>query len=433
MSSITLPQFFRVRQSFDSQRIDDVEQAVIDQLQRIGVAKRVQPGQSVAITAGSRGIANIALIIRTIVRFLQSAGAQPFIVPAMGSHGGATAEGQCRVLASYGITEAYCGCPIRASMETIIVCQAAEGFPVFFDKFASQADHVVVCGRVKPHTDFSGPIESGLMKMMLIGLGKHDGAKVYHRAIKDYSFGQIVRSVGREVLSRCRILCGVGLVENAYEKTAHIEAVLPSEFETREEQLLILAKKRMAKLPFEQADVLLVDEIGKNISGTGMDTNIIGRKYNDHQAVEGETPKIKRIAVRRLTKATYGNATGIGIAEFCRTSIVEQMDYASTSVNCITAGHVTAAMIPIHFPNDRLMMNAGVTTIGLTEPQQAKVLWIKNTLELVDIECSESYWEEAQQRSDLEIVRPLTPLPFGRDDCLPEVDSLPGHLVHASD
>ncbi|MDP6467585.1 MAG: lactate racemase domain-containing protein, partial [Pirellulaceae bacterium] len=296
------PLMFRVRQTFERPRVDDIPAAVDAQLSQLELSKTIQPGQSVAITAGSRGIANIHLIIKAAVDHLRAIGAEPFIVPAMGSHGGGTAEGQRKIIECYGITESYCGCPIRASMETEVVCEAEEGFPVHFDRHAFTADHVIVCGRVKPHTGFTGDIESGLMKMMLIGLGKHAGAKVYHRAIKDNSFGQIVRSVAREVLSKCRIAAGLAIIENGYDETAKIAAVAPSDFEEREKELLVEAKQWMPRLPFKTADLLLIDEIGKNISGTGMDTNIVGRKYRDHIAREDEFPKVRYIAIRGLTK-----------------------------------------------------------------------------------------------------------------------------------
>ncbi len=250
----------------------------------------------------------------------------PFIVPAMGSHGGGTAEGQRHVLESYGVTEEFCGCPIRSSMETVVVCQTAEGFDVHFDRHAFEADHVLVCNRVKPHTGFVGDIESGLMKMMLIGLGKHEGAKIYHRAIQDYSFGQIVRSVASRVLESCHIAGGLAIVENRYDETAYIQAVQPAEFESREKELLVLAKKLMPRLPFEEIHVLVIDEIGKDISGSGMDTNVVGRKFHAHHPAKNELPKVKRIIIRGLTEATHGNATGIGLAEFCTTRAIEQTD-----------------------------------------------------------------------------------------------------------
>ena len=330
----------------------------------------------------------------------------------MGSHGGGIAENQQKIIEGYGITEEYCGCPIKASMDTIIVCDAEEGFPVHFDKFASEADHVVVCGRVKPHTNFVGDIESGLMKMMLIGLGKHTGAKIYHRAIKDYSFGQIVRSVAREVLARCGVVAGLGIVENGYDQTAKIQAVAPHEFEDREKELLVLAKEWMPRLPFDHVDTLLIDEIGKNISGSGLDTNVVGRKYVDHAPAEHEYPKVKQIIVRGLTEETHGNAAGLGLAEFCRTQVVDNMDMDQTRINCLTGGHATGAMIPLYYDTDRELLEVALPQLGLIDPPDARLMWIRNTLEVAEVECSKVYLEEAESRDDLEILAEPRPLPF---------------------
>jgi hypothetical protein len=415
------PLIFRLRQTFERPRVEDIPATVDEQLSLLRLGEKVRRGQSVAITAGSRGIANIKLVVKAIADHCRQLGAQPFIVPAMGSHGGGTAEGQTQILAGYGITESFCGCPIRASMETVVVCQAAEGFPVHFDKLASGADHVIVCGRVKPHTGFVGDIESGLMKMMLIGLGKHAGARIYHRAIKDYSFGQIVRSVAREVLSRCRILAGVAIVENGYDETAKIEAIAPQEFEEREKALLVLAKQWMPKLPFPAADVLLIDEIGKNISGTGMDTNVVGRKFLDHAAAEHEYPKIRNIVLRGLTEETHGNATGLGLAEFCLTRLVEQMDTHVTRTNCLTGGHATGAMIPVHYRTDREVLDAVLPIIGLREPPDARLMWIHNTLDVAELECSATYLAEARKRPDLEVLSDPRPLPLDDRGMLPAV------------
>jgi len=419
-----MPHIFRVRQRFERPQVADPAAAVQAELARLQLGERVQPGQSVAITAGSRGIANIHVIIKAIVDHLKSLDLKPFIVPAMGSHGGGTAEGQRKIVEGYGMTEEFCGCPIRASMETVVVCQAEEGFPVHFDKIAFEADHVVVCGRVKPHTGFVGDIESGLMKMMLIGLGKHAGAKIYHRVIQNHSFGQIVRSVAREVLSRCDILCGVAIVENGYDETAKIEAVPPEEFEPREKELLVQAKQWMPRLPFREADVLIVDQIGKNISGSGMDTNVVGRKFNDHKAEPEEWPKIKRIVIRGLTEATHGNACGLGMSEFCLSRAVEQMNPEITWINAMTGGHPTAGMIPLHYPTDREVLEAALSTIGLVDPPDARLMWICDTLTVAEVECSAAYFAEAQRREDLEIIRPPRALPLDADGMLPEVATL---------
>jgi hypothetical protein len=418
------PNIFRVRQLFDTPRVRDVAGEVDDQLSQLQLAEKIQPGQTVAISAGSRGIANIHIIIKAVADHLRSVGAEPFIVPAMGSHGGGTAEGQQGIIEGYGITEEFCNCPIKASMDTVVVCDAKEGFPVHFDKHAYGADHVVVVGRVKPHTNFNGDIESGLMKMMLIGLGKHAGAKIYHRAIADFDFGQIVRSVGREVLASCRIVAGLAIVENSYDETARIEAVAPGDFEEREKQLLILAKQWMPKLPFDAVDILVLDEIGKDISGSGMDTNIVGRKYHDHQAAEGETPRIKKIIVRGLTPATHGNASGIGLAEFCRTQLVEEMDARITRINCITGGHSTGAMVPLDYETDREILDVALVSIGLTEPPEARFLWARNTLDIAEIECSNIYLQEARERDDLEVLCEPRPMPLGEDGNLPPITEL---------
>ena len=418
------PLIFRIRRSFERPRIEDVGAEVEAQLATLSLGDKIRPGESVAVSAGSRGVANIHLIIKTIVDHLKKLGAEPFIVPAMGSHGGGRAEGQRQIIESYGVTEAFCGCPIRSSMETVVVCKAKEGFPVHFDKHAFGADHVVVCGRVKPHTTFVGDIESGLMKMMLIGLGKHEGAKIYHRAIKDYSFGQIVRSVAREVLSRCRVVAGVAVVENGFDETAKIAAVAPGEFEEREKELLALSKKWMPRLPFDRADVLLIDEIGKDVSGSGLDTNVVGRKYLSHEAREDEFPKVSIIGVRDLTKATHGNATGIGAAEFCLTRVIEKMDVEATRTNSLTGGGAVSAMLPLDYPNDRELLDHAFPLIGLTPPQNAKLIWIQSTLHVAEAECSVAYLEEARNREDLEILTDPRPMPFDGNGLLPRVSDI---------
>jgi hypothetical protein len=278
---------------------------------------------------------------------------------------------------------------------------------------------VLVCGRVKPHTRFCGDVESGLLKMLLIGLGKHAGALVYHRAIQDYSFGQILHSVAREVLAQCSVLAGLAIVENAYDETALIEAVAPHELERREPELLKLARQWMPHLPFDRADLLLIDEIGKEISGTGLDTNVVGRKYLDHAAREDEYPQIRYLAVRGLSTATAGNATGLGLAEFCRSQILRHMDVHATRTNCLTGSHATAAMIPLDYETDREMLQAALAVCGLTPAAQSRILWIENTLKLAEIECSEAYYDAAVARSDLEILTQPRKLPVGADGNLP--------------
>jgi hypothetical protein len=258
------------------------------------------------------------------------------------------------------------------------------------------------------------------MKMMLIGLGKHHGAKVYHRAILDHSFDQIVRSVAREVLGRCRIAAGLAVVENGYDETALIVAVHPEEFETREKELLVLAKKWLPRLPFDRADILLIDELGKDLSGTGIDTNVVGRKFAYHEPGPGEKPEVRYLVVRGLTAKTGGNATGLGLAEFCRSRVLRERDERITRINSCTGGNPCCAMTPLDYETDREILDTVLPLIGLTEPADAKLLWIRNTLQLDEVVCSQAYLEEAQRRTDLEILSPLQPLPWDSAGNLPD-------------
>lgn len=416
---MNFPRIFRVRQKFERQRVADVATEARRELERLNLRACIRPGESVAITAGSRGIANIKITVKAAVDYFKTLGAQPFIVAAMGSHGGATPDGQRRILADYGVTEEFCGCPVRCSMETVVLDRTPEGIPVHFARDVMEANHVFVVNRVKPHTRLEGEVQSGLLKMLLIGLGKHDGAKVYHRAFADYSFDQIVRSVARRVVEKGRVVGGLGIVENAYDETALIRGVLPQELEEREKELLQMARRWLPRLPFDQADILLVDEIGKEISGCGMDTNVIGRKALIHQAAPHESPKIKRIIVRGLTEQTHGNATGIGYAQFCLTRAVTAMDRRSTWINVTTSGYPAVGMIPPHYDTDRETIEVALGTIGMTEPHRAKLLWIRNTLDVVEVECSEAYLEAARGSGSLEILTGLRALPLDAAGNLP--------------
>ncbi len=407
-----LPLMYRLRQSLPAPWLEDVPGEVERQLRRLELGRIVRPGESVAVTVGSRGIANIAVITRAIVRHFQGLGARPFLVPAMGSHGGGTAEGQRALIESYGVTEEFVGCPIRSSLETVVVAHTRTGVPVHFDRLAFEADHVVVAGRIKPHTRFVGEIESGLHKMMLIGLGKHAGAIVYHQAIHDHTFGEIIRDVADVVLQRCKVVCGVAIVENAVDETALIEAVRPEDFYTREAALLRQAREWLPRLPFRECDLLIIDRIGKDISGTGMDTNVIGRKFNEHEPTSQDDVACRRIFVRGLTDKTHGNATGIGIAEFTNRRTIEAMDYAATRLNCVTAGHPTGAMLPIWYDTDREVVEAALATIGRTPPEQAKVLHITDTLHLTELLASEAYAPAFAGRPDLKVLSGPEPMRF---------------------
>jgi len=359
-------------------------------------------------------------VLRTAVEFLKKLGARPFLVPAMGSHGGGTAEGERHILESYGITEAFVGAPIRASMEVVSLGTTDQGFPVVLDRHAAEADHIGVVARIKPHTGYHGPIESGLLKMTMIGLGKHAGALAYHRILLEVPFDQVVRSISRTVRAHAPIAFGLGLVENAYEDTAHIEAVRPDDFEPREEQMLILAKRWLARLPLRQADLLIVDEIGKDISGSGMDTNVVGRKraFRTGPAPDDQ-PAMRLIFVRGLSERTHGNATGIGIADFTTTRLVQVMNYRATVINCLTAGYPEGANLPVHFETDREVLDAALAIIGTRQPQEARILRIRNTLHLEEVEISEPCLAEPSKDSTFAVTDAGTDLTFDTAGNLP--------------
>ena len=409
------PRMMLIQQHFEAPLEEDIPGAVRRELAGLNLAERIKPGETVALPMGSRGIHQIALIIKTLVAELKSLGAEPFVVPAMGSHGGGTAQGQRAIVEGYGVTEEYIGAPIRATMETVEVGRTEDGIPVFFDKYAHGADHVAVVNRIKPHTSFTGEIESGLHKMLLIGLGKHKGARLYHQAIVNHSFGHIIETVARTVIERCRVLFGLGIVENQDDRTALIKGVAPREFGPVEKELLKKAKAWLPRLPFDRADLLIVDQIGKNFSGTGLDTNVVGRKFQNHRAEPDEFPKVTRIFTRDLSDETHGNATGLGIGEFTHQRVVDKVDWEFTYTNCLTGNHPSAASIPIHFDTDKKVIAAALGTVGLVEPPKARVIRIRNTLDLGQVLVSEAYQAELEGRGDLTLVGPLAEMEFDQE------------------
>jgi len=394
---------YPVRQEFTRERESDVRDAVQREFSRMMASVKIRPGARVGVTVGSRGIHDIARIARSLVENLKDAGAAPFIFPAMGSHGGATAEGQAAVLRHYGVTEESMGCPVISSLETVSLGQSPEGIPVYLDKHAAEADHVVVLNRVKPHTEFKGRTESGLAKMLLIGMGKCEGARIYHRAFADFGFDRIVESVMPIVLEKARVLFGLAIVENAYDDTAQLSALLPPEMLDQERLLLLKAKALAPALPFDDIDVLIVDQMGKNISGAGLDTNVIGRFYN-LVAHEPPRPRIKRIYVRDITPESMGNATGIGLADFVHRRIVDKVDPAATRANCLTASNPEKARIPIACDSDLEALKYCFETIGLTPPEKARVIRIQNTLRLDVLQISSALMEQESGRQGLTVV-----------------------------
>jgi hypothetical protein len=369
-------------------------------LQGLDLTERIGPNQRVAVTGGSRGIGEIAIITRTVVSFLQELGMAPFIIPAMGSHGDATAEGQREILKIYGISEETMGVPIRASMEVIELGRTPEGIPVYLDQSASEADWIFLINRVKVHTAFSGKIGSGLLKMMAFGLGKHRGAAASHEATMRYGFEQVTRSVGQVVLAKARILGSIAVVENSEGGIAKVAASPPDTLVHDEEHLFRQAKRWTPRLPFDELDLLIVDEMGKDIAGTGMDTNVIGRRFSLIEKPP-PSPKIARIFVRDLTAETRGNANGIGLADFTTERLLRAMDRCTTYTNALTARTPEHSRLPVTFETDREALEKALKTLRTGDARRARIVRIKNTMELKTMLISEALLPEVRQRREL--------------------------------
>ena len=422
-----LPPMAPVRQKFDPTRLDDIAGGVRQEFLRPEIRALVKPGQVIAVGCGSRGVANIGLIARTVIEELKAFGANPFVFPCMGSHGAATAEGQRQVLETYGITEAATGVPIRATMDTVITGHLADGTPVHMDRHAAEADGIVVINRIKPHTGFRGATESGLTKMLSIGIGKIVGAATYHRHGMDH-FPHLLPQVRDVNITNRNVLFGVGIVENAYDETAHIELVPSAQLATREPLLQEMAKANMPKLFFDAIDVLVIEEMGKNISGAGFDPNITGRNRRNVQW--SDQPFIKKIVVLGLTRVSHGNATGIGSADVITMRLFRDLDVSSTYANVITAGNLDGAAIPIVMNNDHEAIALAVKTVVRVKPENCRVVRIRNTLHLSEIEVSAPMLDEVLAQPDrFELVAAARPWAFDAQGTLP---ALAGHMVAAA-
>jgi acyl-CoA synthetase (AMP-forming)/AMP-acid ligase II len=392
-----LPPMARVRQKFDAAKLADIPSAIHREFARPEIRGQVKAGQVIAVGCGSRGIANIASIVCTVIAELKALGANPFIFPCMGSHGAATAEGQKKVLETYGITEAATGVPIRATMETVIVGHLGDGTPVHMDKHASEAEAIVVINRIKPHTGFRGATESGLTKMLAIGIGKITGAATYHTHGMD-KFPELLPQIREVNISQRNVLFGVGIVENAYDETAHIEAIPAKSLATREPDLQAMAKRMMPQLFFDDIDVLIIDEMGKNISGAGFDPNITGR--NRRNVKWQDKPRIKKIVVLGLTRVSQGNATGIGSADVITMRLYKELDVSSTYANVITSMNLDGGAIPIIMNNDHDAIALAVKTVVRVKPENCRVVRIRNTLHLGEIEVSEALIDEIRRQPE---------------------------------
>jgi hypothetical protein len=407
-----LPLMVRVRQTLPANEIKQPEEATYREMSTsLRHAAPIQ-GTRIAVGCGSRGIACYAQIVRGVIRALQDVGAQPFIFPAMGSHGGATAEGQKEVLASAGITEEQMGVPIHATMETVEIGRLPNGPTVYFDRHAAQADGIVVVNRVKPHTDFTGDFASGLIKMLVIGCGKEKGAQAVH-AYGVYGLRELIPQMAEIILAELPILPGMAIVENPHDQPAVLRALASHEMIRGEKELLTLARNLMGRLPVDSLDVLVLDEMGKNISGSGIDTNVIGRLYIAGEA-EYETPGIRRIVVLDLTAESHGNAVGIGLADVITQRLRSKIDENATYINAVTSTFLERGRIPVTLPTDLAAITTAFRCAWRINVAEARVVRAKNSLELADLYVSTAVWEELASKPGMQQLS--EPLPWRFDD-----------------
>lgn len=421
MASISIrsfPEMASVRQRLHRAGIGDVPGAVDSALRALDLTGRYRPGQTVAVAVGSRGISAIDSVVRQCIDFLRQKQLRPFIVPAMGSHGGATARGQRAILEKLGIRERELGVPITADMDAAIIDHLPNGTPIYFSTAAHDADHIVVINRVKPHTKFRADIESGLCKMLTIGLGKAEGAAEFHRHAVRHSF-TIIEEAARLVLRRCPVLYGLALLEDGFGHLSQIEAVGPETLVVEEKKLLKAAASMMGRIPFEDIDILVVDRFGKDISGIGMDSNVTGR----HRDIVGDfnmAPHVKRIFVRGLSDGSDGNGSGIGLADVTTRRLVEALDLQKTYMNAVTAISPEKAAIPLYVDTDREAISICASTAGINDPATARLVRILDTKNLEILQVSKALAAEVEGNADLKLLTSWRPMVFG-----PEGNLLP--------
>jgi hypothetical protein len=397
-----------VRQRFPADEVPDLVGAVRAGLRALRLGERLRPGASVALGVGSRGVSPLGEVVGAILDELRAAGLAPFVVPAMGSHGGGTAEGQRAVLAGYGISEERLGVPVRSSMATVLVGRTPSGLPVHLDAEAAAADGIVVLGRVKPHTGFHAEIESGLCKMLAVGLGKADGARAIHAA----GLADSIPAAATVALGNAPVVAGVALVENAYDRPCRVEVVGPERFHAADRELLVEARRRFPRIPLEAADLVVVDEMGKNISGTGMDPNVIGmwRRFGGERC-----PNFARVAVLGLCPESHGNANGIGLADFTTRRLVDAVDWRETYLNALTALDPAIAKVPVTLESDRACLETALDVLARAAGREPTVVRIKNTLELAELRVSEPLVECLPGDGSVEITGPAEPLRFSQE------------------
>ena len=406
------PHMIRVRQTFDDTTLGNIAEEISAQLANLKLETSVKQGQTVAVACSSRGLSNYRIIVQAVIATLKHLGLSPFIIPAMGSHGAATAAGQQRVLEHLGIVEEAVGAPVRSSLEIVQIGETEDHIPVFLDKLASEADHIILINRIKKHTEFEHEFESGLLKMMAIGLGKQEGAATYHEAMLSYGYPRVILTVARKVMQNTNLLFGLGIVENGYGQTARIGVCPKDKIEEMEKDLFKSAKAYAPSLPFDIADIIIIDEMGKDISGTGFDTKVVGRIGLPLLADEPESPEIKRIVVCDLTEGSEGNAVGVGIADIITQRLLDKIDLDALNINTITGVCPEMGKIPLTLRNDYEAIEIAIKFVGLIPREKLKIMRIKNTSLLSEVDVSEAYEKELSTRNDLEILVEKTEMQF---------------------
>lgn len=409
--SMIYPKVAEISQRLDETVVDDIAAVIAGEMKRVDLASRVKPGSRVGITAGSRGITDVVPVLQAIINEIHSLGTYPVIIPSMGSHGGATAEGQTEMLEGLGVSEKTLGVPVVSSMEVADLGTTEEGIPVVLSRDAMECDNIIVVNRIKPHTEFHGRIESGLTKMMVIGLGKHLGAVYAHSWAVRYGYERTLISSGNRIIEKAPITLGVGIVENGIGQAAKIEATTPENFIEEEVELLAYARKTCPHLPFDRLDILVVDEGGKNISGTCMDTKVIGRIMNIYEPPI-DHPYITRIVLRDLTDISNGNGLGIGLADFVTQRLVDKLNRDYTDVNCVTAVTPEKGRLPVIGKTDRMAVDYAFASAGPVDAGNVRLCWIKNTMRLDRMYVSEALLDEVRGREDVEVTSGLMQMKF---------------------
>jgi len=411
VGSTALPKMVKVRQKLNDEILEDIPGEIRKQILRDKISSTVKPGMSVAVTCGSRGIANLALIIKETVAVLKELGAEPFVFPAMGSHGGGSAEGQREMIEGFGVTEEYIGCPIKATMEVVQIASLDDGRPVYIDKYASEADGIVIVGRVKAHTCFRGTYESGMLKMLAIGVAKHQGAEACH----SQGFRKMAENVpayGKAILNNASILFGLAIIENAHDNTNSISALTREEIPEIEPTLLEEAKAKMARIFFDDIDIMIVDELGKNHSGDGMDPNITGSYCTPYAS---GPPEVEHYVVLNLSEETHGNSIGVGMAHYTTKKVFDQADFDAAYPNALTARVVLGVRMPMVLNTDKLAIQAATYVATGNGAENPRILRIKNSSHVDEIWISEAIVEEARKNPNIEIIGEAAPFDFDGD------------------